>query len=227
MATAVSASQQGIFDSIIGYDDVKQVFNMALKAQQPVHILMCGPPASAKSLFLLELEEELGDQCLYTDGLSMTKEGLYNMLFQRKPRYLLIEEIDKASMKERNGLLNLMETGRIVETKVKTGSRELRLDVSVFAACNRVQRFTPEQLSRWLKYQFTEYTFDEFRRIAITKLAKDRKSPALIDFIAERVWNDLNTRDFRQVVYIARMAMDIDSATIIINSMKKYPLVKA
>ena len=38
-----------LFDSIVGYDDVKKLFQMSLSSDKPVHILLVGPPASAKT----------------------------------------------------------------------------------------------------------------------------------------------------------------------------------
>lgn len=43
-----------LFDSIVGYDDVKRLFSLSLSSDKPVHILLVGPPASAKTLFMLE-----------------------------------------------------------------------------------------------------------------------------------------------------------------------------
>jgi hypothetical protein len=37
-----------LFGDIIGYDHIKRVFGMALDADCVVHILLVGPPASAK-----------------------------------------------------------------------------------------------------------------------------------------------------------------------------------
>jgi hypothetical protein len=42
-----------IFEDIVGYDDIKKVFRMALKSDEPIHILLVGPPASAKTPTLL------------------------------------------------------------------------------------------------------------------------------------------------------------------------------
>ena len=47
--------KHGIFDAIVGYDDVKELFEMAIRAERPVHLLIVGPPASAKSLFMNSL----------------------------------------------------------------------------------------------------------------------------------------------------------------------------
>ena len=43
-----------LFDNIVGYDDVKMLFNLSFSSEKPVHILLVGPPASAKTLFMLE-----------------------------------------------------------------------------------------------------------------------------------------------------------------------------
>ena len=45
-------NKHDLFDDIIGYEDVKELFKMAIRAERPVHLLLCGPPASAKSLFM-------------------------------------------------------------------------------------------------------------------------------------------------------------------------------
>jgi len=47
---------EDLFDVIEGYDDIKKFIKMALTADKPVHVLLCGPPGTAKTLFLMELE---------------------------------------------------------------------------------------------------------------------------------------------------------------------------
>src|SRR5690349_10298760 len=53
-----------IFEDVIGYDDIKRVFRMALESNEPIHILLIGPPASAKTLFLEALMHKVGDKKL-------------------------------------------------------------------------------------------------------------------------------------------------------------------
>ena len=48
-------NKQGLFDDIVGFVDVKSLFEMAIKAERPVHLLLCGPPSSGKSLFMSSL----------------------------------------------------------------------------------------------------------------------------------------------------------------------------
>ena len=43
-----------LFNNIVGYDNIKKIFHFAIKSYLPVHILLVGPPGSAKTLFLME-----------------------------------------------------------------------------------------------------------------------------------------------------------------------------
>jgi hypothetical protein len=38
-------NKQGLFDNIVGFEDVKSLFEMAIQAERPVHLLLCGPPS--------------------------------------------------------------------------------------------------------------------------------------------------------------------------------------
>jgi predicted ATPase with chaperone activity len=44
-----------LFDDIIGYNNNKRLFSMALDSIEETHILLSGPPASAKTMFLESL----------------------------------------------------------------------------------------------------------------------------------------------------------------------------
>jgi hypothetical protein len=47
---------------------------MALKSDEPIHVLLVGPPASAKTIFLEALRHKLGDkQAYFAIGSSSTK----------------------------------------------------------------------------------------------------------------------------------------------------------
>src|SRR3972149_1246586 len=43
---------EGLFEHIVGHEDVKYWIRKSLGSAMPVHILLVGPPATAKSLFL-------------------------------------------------------------------------------------------------------------------------------------------------------------------------------
>jgi predicted ATPase with chaperone activity len=46
-----------LFNDIIGYNDVKRLVRMALDSDEQSHILLSGPPASAKTMFLESLRK--------------------------------------------------------------------------------------------------------------------------------------------------------------------------
>ena len=48
------------FESIAGYDDVKNIIRRALDSEESFNLLLWGEPASSKTLFLLELAKQEG-----------------------------------------------------------------------------------------------------------------------------------------------------------------------
>ena len=88
---------------------------MSLNSKESVSILLSGPPVSAKTMFLQSFMK-LGDS-YFIDGSNSSKAGLLDYIFDNKPKYLLIDEIDKMSAKDQSFLLNLMETGIVTETR--------------------------------------------------------------------------------------------------------------
>jgi DNA replicative helicase MCM subunit Mcm2 (Cdc46/Mcm family) len=80
-----------------------------------VDILLVGPSASAKTMFMKTLTKL--QNSYFTDGGNSTKAGMIDYIFNNQPKYLLIDEIDKMSTKDQTFLLNLMETGIVSETK--------------------------------------------------------------------------------------------------------------
>ena len=68
-------NKHGLFDDIYGFEDVKNLFEMAIQAERPVHLLLCGPPASAKSLFMRSLTKL--ERSYYAIGSSSTKSGIF------------------------------------------------------------------------------------------------------------------------------------------------------
>lgn len=104
-----------VFDPVIGFDDLKEIFQLSINADKPVHILLVGPPASAKSLFMSCLTKL--ERSYYAVGSSSTKSGIFDYLFEHRPRYFIIDEIEKMSKRDQTGLLTLMESGILSELK--------------------------------------------------------------------------------------------------------------
>ena len=65
---------------------------------------------------------------------------MVDYLFENKPKYLLIDEIDKMPAKDQTFLLNLMETGILTETKHKKTRTATNAKTWVFATSNNADK---------------------------------------------------------------------------------------
>ena len=157
-----SILQYDLFDNIIGYDDIKKLFFLSFESQRPIHVLLVGPPASAKTLFMLGCMKL--ERSYFTIGTHSTKSGMVDYLFEKRPRYLIIDEIEHMPIKDQTVLLSLMETGIIAETKhMKT--RNTQLKTWVFATTNETNHMLTPLLSRFMVLHFKQYKFENFRHI--------------------------------------------------------------
>jgi Holliday junction DNA helicase RuvB len=195
---------QDLFSIIVGHDDVKEVINRSLQSENPVHILLHGSIASAKTMFLEELARL--PKSRFVVGSSLTKAGLIEVLFEDKPRFLIIDELDKIETEDNlAALLSLMERGIVTETKYRR-HRSLTLKTTVFASANRLERIPAELLSRFLKLYFRDYTPQEFIEVTVDVLTKREKvSPQVAFHIGEKVLKELGSKDVRDCVKISRL----------------------
>jgi len=195
---------ENLFDIIVGHDDVKEILWRSLKSERPVHILLYGPVASAKSLFLLCLSRLPRSEFIL--GSSLTKAGLIDLLFTREPRYLIIDEIEKVDDPENlTALLSLMQSGIVSVTKYRRRYVK-QFTTWVFASANRISKLPPELLSRFLPIKFREYDEKEFVKVAVHVLTKMENIPyEVANYIAVKVMRVLKSRDVRDCVKVARL----------------------
>lgn len=206
------------FEEIVGHDDIKQIFVKAILSKRPIHLLLVGSPGSAKTMFLTDIMRHQKPS-YFIVGSNTTKAGLVNQLFERRPKFLLIDELEKMSTTDQTSLLHLMETGIISETKINK-IRQIELTSWVFATANSCQKIIEPLLSRFVVLKMPEYTFDEYSEIAVTRLRKENIEDSTSRFIAEKVWNELASRDIRDVIKVARLVSSDEEVSLVINVMK-------
>ena len=188
-----------LFSSIVGYDDIKKLIMRIIENDIDMHMLFVGPPASSKTLFQLEIEKLPG--AMFMTGSNITKSGLTALLMDNDIRYLIIDEIDDMKTEDAAPLMTLMSTGRITETKYgRTRSKEMK--ISVFGSCNSTRRMRGALLSRFVRITFKPYTYDQF--VEITKHVLP-VSDEFAEKIAYAVWNELGSRDVRDVFKIHKL----------------------
>jgi MoxR-like ATPase len=208
------------FEYIIGYYDVKRFLKMSINAEEPVHILLLGPPASAKTMFIRSLMKL--QNSYFTDGGNSTKSGMLEYIFDNKPKYLLIDEIDKMPPKDQTFLLNLMETGIVSETKHKKTRTEL-MKTRVFASSNKTTNIISALRSRFFTIELEQYSYEQFCQITVNLLTKQHKvNEEIAKTIADAVWNKIKSKNIRDCIRIGRMAKSVHDVNFIINTLERY-----
>ena len=215
----LSCINEILFEDIVGYNDIKQIFKMSLESDKPVHILLVGPPASAKTLFMLECMKL--ERSFFTLGSHSTKAGMIDYLFENRPRYLLIDEIEHMPYKDQTILLSLMETGILSETKSQK-TRNTQLKTWVFATCNNKERLLTPILSRFMIFHLRPYNRSKFIEISNKILVNNGTNHDLANTISESVWNKLKSRDIRDSVKIAKLAKTKEDILMITKTLHEY-----
>ena len=196
-----------LFVDIIGHEEVKELLKAVLLAEKPVHIMLTGPPALAKTLFLWDIEQTFGEQAIWLVGSATSKAGLWDLVAEREPKILLIDEMDKMNAADMAALLTLMEGGRLVRAK---RGRELDIHnpLKVIAASNRLEKLSPELRSRFAIRRLNPYSRSEF--LIVVKGVLVRKE-SLSEELAEEIANDLDGRsqDVRDAIRVARLAPQV------------------
>jgi replication-associated recombination protein RarA len=183
-----------LFADVYGCDDIKKLFRMALESDHNCSILLTGPPAAAKTLFLQSLMK-LKDSC-FVDCSNATKSGIVDYVFERSPRYLLLDELDKLSRKDQTCLLNLIETG----------------------TSNNIEKIIIPLQSRFFVVDIHAYTYEQFYEIILKLLISNQynidKEIAKVTSVA--VWK--TSRNIRDVIKIATMAKSVQDVDWLVGN---------
>ncbi len=212
-----------LFDPIVGYDDVKWLLRKAVMTDEPVHVLLEGPPASAKTLFLMEIARLPGAE--FALGGTSTRAGLTDMLMVYRPRYLLVDEIETIdNQRDYAALLHLMENQEVIETKYRRHER-VPLKTWVFAAGNRTARLPAALLSRFGGkagvIHFKEYTSTEFLEIASNVLVQRERIPSGFAKRVATATLDLGSRDVRLAVRLARLCKTDEDLARVVETLRR------
>jgi Holliday junction DNA helicase RuvB len=202
----------GLFADIIGHDEVKELLLACLQAEKPVHVLLAGPPALAKSLFLWDIERAAGEKAIWLVGSATSKAGLWDIVAERHPQIILIDELDKMNAADTAALLSMMEGGRLVRAK---RGRELNLSnqLRVVAASNRLNILSPELKSRFAIRKLTAYNRADYLTVVRGVLARrEGLTLELADEVAQRL--DGISQDVRDAIRVARLTpqLGVDKA---------------
>jgi MoxR-like ATPase len=197
-----------IFSQIEGLDDIKEMMLRALESSERAHTLLVGPPACAKSLFMLEIEKGMQYEVYYTEGAATTKAGLQKFIAENPHKeIIIIDEIDKMPIQHQEGLLTMMDRGEFTTTKVRN-TQTVKANMVIFATSNSTERLTKPLLSRFTVLEIPEYTYEEFEAISVRIIKKLPQNT--ITHIASSVWK-MRSKDIRDVLKIAKLCNPSDT----------------
>jgi len=200
--TAAPVDVDSLFTLVVGHERIKQLLRYAIKADQPVSCLLVGPPGTAKTLVLSDIGRLPGAE--FYVGSTTTKSGLVGLLLSARPRFLVIDELDKMDDRDMSPLLNLMETGMV--TRLQHGARErITLTTRVFAGANDLRRLSAPIINRFAKFEIEPYSAADFVEVARAVLTqREGLGPETAKLIATEVVKF--SLDIRDAVRVARMA---------------------
>jgi Holliday junction DNA helicase RuvB len=211
-----------VFSTIEALDDIKEMMLRALESTERAHTLLMGPPASAKSLFMLQIEKYMSSKVYFAEGAATTKAGLQKFITENQHKeIIIIDEIDKMPIKDQEGLLTMMERGEFVSTKVRN-TKTVKANMVIFATSNSTERLSKPLLSRFTVLEIPEYSYPEFEAISV-RIIKKLPQNAVIQ-IASSVWKT-GSRDIRDVLKIAKLCNPTDTEediTRLISIHQKY-----
>jgi replication-associated recombination protein RarA len=206
------------FCNIHGYDDIKDIVRRVLEAEDNYNLIFVGPPASSKTLFLLGILEST--KGVYFDGSNTTNRVL-DVLEQKRPKIICIDEVDKMSRQFQNQLLNFMESGKVkIDQQKKQYDFEIK-GAKVFASCNEINKLSKPLASRFRKLFLSRYTEEQFIDVSVKVLSKVGENMArYIGFTVFRSGGDI--RDVISVGKLIRKGDGPQELERMINTMIKY-----
>lgn len=204
-----------IFEVIIGYEDVKERMKRALKSRSVRQsILLVGPRASAKTIFLEEIARIPGT--LRMTGRSMTPAGMENNLL-RMPRYIIIDEFGRMPVECFDILLPYQDPKQPFSvTKVgKDATISIEEKAPVFGSMNPTERVPEENRDRFWRFSFDRYEEEEFRTISRRLLSREfGLDEDLGEYIAEKLMEiegrDVSIRDVERIGEVVECREDVD-----------------
>ncbi|MGC2575903.1 MAG: AAA family ATPase [Candidatus Nitrosopolaris sp.] len=209
------------FSNIEGYEDIKNIIERTLETDENYNLLLVGPHASSKTLFLMGILDICKGNDAVFDG-SNTTNRILDVLEDKRPKVILIDEIDKMSSRQfQNQLLNFMESSR---AKVEQQSKQYDFTIGgakVFATANDLSRLSKPLQSRFRKLFLQRYTEEQFIKVSTKVLPKISEN--LARYIRDIVYR--NQGDIRDVISVGKLVRRSDGPSDVkqlITTLLKY-----
>ena len=142
---------------------------------------------------------------VYFDG-SNTTIRILDVLQERRPKIICIDELDKMARQFQEKLLNFMESGHIKLDQMRRQYDFQIKGAKVFATCNEINRLSKPLQSRFRRLFLPSYTEEEF--LNVSKKVLPKRSSSLARYIGTNVWK--NWGEIRDVISIGKLVRKSD-----------------
>jgi len=122
------SSPANSFDKIVGHDDVKDIVRCSLDTEDNYNMIFVGAPASGKTLFLEGIMDIYREKdAVYFDATNMTN-NIHDILEEKRPRIICIDEIEKASKKLAGKIAQLLSYDFTIKSGKSRSSGKFSID---------------------------------------------------------------------------------------------------
>jgi MoxR-like ATPase len=165
-------------------------------------------------MFLLEIMKYCKD-AQYFDGTNTTSRIL-DVLEEKRPKIILLDEVEKMGRPFQNQLLNFLESGHIKVTQMRRNYDFEIPNAKVFATANDINRLSEPLTSRFRKLFLPPYTQDQFLTVAVKVCPKLSEETARM--IGSQVWE--SSKDVRDIISVGKLIRWNDGPEAINEIMK-------
>lgn len=197
------------FSNIYGLEGMKENLFRALASDRQINVLLVGPPATSKTLFMTTIQEKCNN-VFYFDASNTSGAGLIEELYNnRRTRLVIIDEIDKLKKNDISCLLGLLNDGRIVKS-LKQTRYDFRIEnIKVFATSNSLVNLSKPVRSRFQEYYLDEYSDEEF--LDVVKFCLHNKLPEEINEMIGMLLIDSDIKDVRTAMGLGNLLKKEDT----------------
>lgn len=209
-----------MFNNIFGLDDLKVNMYRSIISEESLNLLLVGPPATSKTLFMTTIQEKSND-VFYFDAANTTGAGLIEQLYQhRTTKKIIIDEIDKLKKNDQNVLLGLLNNQR-VDKDLKSGSYHFEMpNLKVFATSNSLKNLSKPLRSRFQEYHLPEYTDSEF--VSVVNFCLAEKFTAETSTLIAQALLKAGKKDARAAITISKQVLKNDTLEDIVKIIETY-----